>query len=559
MYYPEPHRFQEQEVQLGLTLAYTLAIAIQNARLYQSEHSQRQLAEALSQAAFSLNRSLNLDEVLDQILEQTRRVAACNSVNIMLVEGKAAYVARRRGYESHPEHVRTMDALVFPLNSPTLQHMLTNGQPVLVQDTARDPLWSALEGAEWVKSYASAPLQIGEQVLGFLNVDSDLAGFFSEETTRRLQAFAAHAAIAIQNARLYQQLQQYNIELRERVLERTAELQAAKERIEGILASVPDAVFVLDDLNQLIQANQAGEVLLSQAIEQDLDLFAAEFLAQLAGGLLPSEKAVVEVKGRAYQALASRLPIDPLKSGLVIVFRDVTRFRELDQMKTQFVSDVSHELRTPLTNLTLYLDLLSAVEDAAKRQSYLDTLRRETGRLTHLIEDLLTISRLEAGRLRVNTRPMNVNVLVTDLAQDRAYMASGKELTLLHETMSDIPMALADSLLLNQCISNLLTNAINYTPPGGTIRLQTSLGQSDGSSWVIIHVADTGVGILPEEREHIFERFYRGSASRNTGASGTGLGLAISKEILDRMNAKITVESEPGKGSTFTIWLPAVL
>jgi signal transduction histidine kinase len=294
-------------------------------------------------------------------------------------------------------------------------------------------------------------------------------------------------------------------------------------------------------------------------------LFSEDLMLRLNSKKVSEEITLLEVQERAYQAIASSLPdyqeddSGDGSPGMVIVFRDVTRFHELDRMKTQFVSDVSHELRTPLTSLSLYLDLLTTEEDPERRHRFQATLRRETNRLTQLIEDLLTISRLESNRVSINILPIDVNQLVKDLALDRSPIAAQRNISLKCSTQADIPLTKADTRMLTQVISNLLTNAINYTPPEGQVNLQTGCQEDENGQWVFIAVEDTGVGILPEELPHIFERFYRGSASRQTNAPGTGLGLAISKEILDRMNGRITVQTEPGKGSTFTVWLQAVL
>ncbi len=270
---------------------------------------------------------------------------------------------------------------------------------------------------------------------------------------------------------------------------------------------------------------------------------------------MPDERTLIEVQGRAYQPLASQLSLEGHPTGRVLVFRDVTRFQELDKMKTQFVSDVSHELRTPLTNMTIYLGLLNAVEEPQKRSLYLETMQRETERLTHLIEDLLTISRLEAGRVDIFIKPIDVNRLVCELINDRVFMAGMRGINLECTTAPDLPLALADQRLLNQAISNLLTNAIHYTPVDGTVRVQTGLVREGEASWVTVQVIDDGYGIPEEERAQIFERFFRGTASLQTKAPGTGLGLPISKEIVERMQGKITVESQVGKGSIFTLWL----
>jgi PAS domain S-box-containing protein len=559
LYFNTARQFDETTQQLGITATHTLAITLQNARLYQSEHSQRQFAEAIVQATEVLNSSLDLDQVFDQILEQTMRVVPCQSVNMMLIEGNHANVVRQLHRISDDKIERIAGGAVLPLTVQTLQKMLTTGETILIPDTRQDPDWKTLESSAWIRSYASAPLQIRHQVIGFLNVNSNQPNFFSEETTRRLQAFASHAAAALHNARLYRDLQKYSFDLEDRVQERTAELSIAKNRIEAILESVPDAVFVLESDENLLESNQAGKYLLEQAKSGQTELFSQDFTRRLKSGKLPDEKAIVEVNGRTYQALSSSLPLPDQQSGLVVVFRDVTRFQELDNMKTQFVSDVSHELRTPLANLSLYLDLLSNEHDDLKRERYQATLRRETNRLTQLIEDLLTISRLESNRISFFIKEVDVLRLLKDLTEDRTPMALQRNLQLEFVPPEKLPLALVDPRLLTQVLSNILTNALNYTQPKGYIRLTANTALADGKPWVTISISDNGEGILPEELPHIFERFYRGSASRKTNAPGTGLGLAISQEILGRMGGKISVVSEPEHGSTFTIWMPGML
>jgi PAS domain S-box-containing protein len=558
-YYVQPREIKTEILQLGQTVTHTLAISLQNARLYQAERNQHQVAEALTQATAALNSSLDLDEVLDEILVQTSLVLPCRSENLMLVENECARVARIIDRRESPRPKRIDSGTHLSLATYSLNKMYTSGLPLLIPDTRAETHWVTLEKSSWILSYAGAPLVAQGQIIGFLNLNSDQPNYFDHESIRHLQAFAATAATAIQNARLFQDLQKHTLELEDRVRERTAELKAAKERIERILVSVPDAVFVLDEADRLVQANPAGETLLLQAEQTGIDLFDGEFLAHVKSGDGPAENAVLEVAEHAYQALASRHANLEQWPGLVIGFRDVTRFRELDQMKSKFVSDVSHELRTPLTNLTIYLDLLANMNDPSKGQHYLDTLQRETERLTHLIEDLLTISRLEGGRLPISLLPIDVQQLTYDLTKDRQSIAAMKELCLTCNVEQDLPRVQADPRLLSQVLSNLLTNAFNYTPAAGDIQVTTGLCGENGAKWVTISVQDTGVGILPGEIDEIFERFYRGSASYQTGAPGTGLGLAISREIIQRMGGKITVESTPGLGSNFTVWLKPVL
>jgi PAS domain S-box-containing protein len=230
------------------------------------------------------------------------------------------------------------------------------------------------------------------------------------------------------------------------------------------------------------------------------------------------------------------------------------RLRELDRLKDQFVSNVSHELRTPLANIKLYAGLLTHGK-SEKLPHYLETLRRETLRLEKLIEDLLELSRLNAGTATISANPIDVNRLIESLIADRAKLVADRGLSLNMDLNPNLPYVLGDPWRLEQVLSNLLANAMHYTPQGGTIVLRTSLQENDHQAWATITVEDTGLGITAEELPLVFERFYRGTAGRQSGAPGTGLGLAICKELVDRLGGHITVESDPGHGTTFTVWL----
>jgi signal transduction histidine kinase len=230
--------------------------------------------------------------------------------------------------------------------------------------------------------------------------------------------------------------------------------------------------------------------------------------------------------------------------------------QEADKLKTQFVSDVSHELRTPLSNILLYLELLASGKKD-KFEAYLETLSRETDRLIGLIEDLLAISRLDTGAASPEFRPVDLNRMARSLVEDRKRLFSERELKVDMALQDELPQVRGDENMLVQVMANLMTNAMHYTPAGGWVTLSTGTHRVDEMSWVTLTVADTGLGIPEEEKGRLFERFFRGSASRQTTTPGTGLGLAICKEIMDRHAGKITVDSQKGQGSAFTIWLPS--
>ena len=231
----------------------------------------------------------------------------------------------------------------------------------------------------------------------------------------------------------------------------------------------------------------------------------------------------------------------------------LVRAQEGERIKTQFVTDVSHELRTPLSNIQLYVELLQQ-SGVDRRAEYLDTLARETERLASLIEDLLSISRLDSGKTELSKAALDLNQLSESLVNDRARLFAERGLALIWEPGSGAAEVQADSQLLGQVIGNLLTNAMHYTPEGGRVRVRTQM-EADGG-WVSLSIEDTGLGIAEAEQAQLFSRFFRGAASREMGNPGTGLGLAICREIAERHGGRIEVESTAGEGSVFTLWLP---
>ncbi len=233
------------------------------------------------------------------------------------------------------------------------------------------------------------------------------------------------------------------------------------------------------------------------------------------------------------------------------------RLRVLGHVKDEFVSNVSHELRTPITNLKLRQYLLAKTLDG-QQQEHLAVLRRETERLEHIIESLLVLSRLDQNRAGWKPTALDLNAVTSQLIHDREALAQHQHLTLTFKGYPGLPPVEADVALLEQAMSVLLTNAFNYTPAGGHIQVSTQICERDGRLWSGIRVSDSGPGISLEDQAHLFERFFRGAAGRESGMPGTGLGLAIVQEIIQKHQGWIEVTSEgvPGKGATFVLWLP---
>lgn len=230
------------------------------------------------------------------------------------------------------------------------------------------------------------------------------------------------------------------------------------------------------------------------------------------------------------------------------------RLTELDRLKSKFVSDVSHELRTPITNLNLYLDLLEQGK-AEKRNHYWAVLRKQTERLQSLIEDILSLSRLEIAKDRLSFEPVDLNHLVEQVVAAHRAQAQLRQIDLQFSPGRDLPLIEGAANHLSQVITNLVANGMNYTP-AGVVHITT--GHQPHKNCVYLAVHDTGMGIEPSDMPHLFERFYRGTNASETNIPGTGLGLAIVQEIVQLHRGRIEVDSQPGQGATFTVWLPLV-
>jgi signal transduction histidine kinase len=228
--------------------------------------------------------------------------------------------------------------------------------------------------------------------------------------------------------------------------------------------------------------------------------------------------------------------------------------QELDRLKDEFISTINHELRTPFANVKLYINLFERGRPE-KHDVYMQTLHREVARLEKIIEELLDFSRLDQALTKVEPASIRIDQILSWLITDRSAVAAEYGLTLTYEPGPNSLSALADPALLSQVVSNLLNNAFHYTPIGGAVTVTCAVTQDQARDWVVISVRDTGPGISAVDLPHLFERFYRGEVGRTSSAPGTGLGLAISKEIVERLGGHMTVDSEPGHGAAFKVWL----
>lgn len=554
----EPHPWPADEIALAKAVGKQVGAAARRLRLLQAEREQRELAEALQEAAATVSDTLEAEKVLDRILEQVERVVPGDAFNVMLLsEDGDMRIARWRGYERPPAAVEGDEKAPFD-RFPSLQRMANTGEPTVVPDTTTDPDWIPLEEQGWLRSYVGAPIRVGGVTVGFLNVSGQRPGQFTEDDAKRLQAFASQAATAIQNAHLYRELLTYAEELEQRVQERTAQLQAQYARLQAILHSSSDGIIVADSTGAVLQTNPVAQTWLNRTLSPDDAAKLRQAVRALAPHVEERPEMVLELTGMDLELSAAPITEPGMESAAaVIAIHDVSHLKALDRMKSRFVSNVSHELRTPITTIKLYAELMQR-SPPEKLNEYLEVLAQEADRQARLVEDILQISRIDSGRLEIGHRPTPLNDLTDMVVLSSKPIAEEKALILRHKPGEPTPIALIDPERTTQVLTNLVMNAIQYTPEGGQVTVSTAERDRQGRTWATVTVADTGIGIPENELPHIFERFFRGKHPQDMQTPGTGLGLAIVKEIVELQGGVVTVNSTVGEGTSVTVWLPLV-
>jgi two-component system, OmpR family, phosphate regulon sensor histidine kinase PhoR len=238
-------------------------------------------------------------------------------------------------------------------------------------------------------------------------------------------------------------------------------------------------------------------------------------------------------------------------TGVVAVLHDMTKEKEVAEMKNDFVSSVSHELRTPLASIKAYIEMLidGEAEDEKTTHEFYEVIQNEANRLSRLIDNILNISRIESGLVKINKQPQSLTVIMKEALEVIAPQAKGKQISLSEQLTPVFYQTIADRDMLYQAVLNLLSNAVKYTPEGGTISVQTEVNEAKKK--VMARISDTGVGIPPKDLPFVFDKFYRVEANSRM-AKGTGLGLSLVKHIIETVHhGRIFVESTQGKGSTF--------
>jgi len=357
----------------------------------------------------------------------------------------------------------------------------------------------------------------------------------------------------------------------DRLQQTIVEITAERQKLEAIVSGMTDAVVATDRHGRVILLNRAAEDLLGVDREQATGRPARDVIR---GDRLPVLLEDATVRGRS---TAEELPpglvgdrvievhCAPYRDaqgnsmGAVAVLRDVTDLRQSERLRRELTANVSHELRTPLTSIKGFTETLldGAMKDEDTCRRFLTIINSEADRLVKLVDDLLDLSRLESKRAPLDLQPVDVGALAAHTVDKLQPLALSGGLTLEVESRPGAWVT-GDRDRLEQVLTNLIDNALKYTPAGGRVRVSVTLDPQD----VAVAVSDTGKGIRPEDVPHVFERFYRADRSRargpvfGAGSGGTGLGLAIAKHIVEAHGGRIGVRSQPDEGTTFTFTLP---
>ncbi|MBI2868871.1 MAG: mechanosensitive ion channel [Chloroflexi bacterium] len=340
------------------------------------------------------------------------------------------------------------------------------------------------------------------------------------------------------------------------------EVTSQRDEIQAILTSMAEGIIVLDPANRIVSLNPAAERFLGRTAEElagrNIDPYlqlapgetTAVLARQAAGSVFPLKRRVGDL------VLSVNIGAVKGQSGRTIcAIQDITELDRLDRMKTEFVSMVSHELRTPLTSIKGYVEMVLAREAGDindEQRSYLEVARSNTDRLIVLVNDLLDISRIEAGKVELNLRPVALQEIVESVALSFRNLIEEKAMSLTLD-MPETPLrVLADGSRLAQVLTNLLSNARNYSPRGASITVRGRIADAQ----VRVDVRDTGIGISEEDQKRIFTKFFRADNPATRQVSGTGLGLSVARSLVEMQGGRIWVDSAPGQGSTFSFTVP---
>lgn len=474
---------------------------------------------------------LDLEEILTTVVGAAVTLTRAEQGSLMLLDPETGELYLRASQNlAEPGAQR----LRIKVNDSLMGQVIQSGRPVMLSGNDLVKIRTSF----LVKALLCVPLAVGGKTIGVLSVDNKISSrTFSDHEVNLLSTFADYAAIAIENSRLY------------------PSAESERANLNTVLRDIQDAVIVVDHDMRILLVNQAARdafKLAGQVVGQPLITLIQHprVIALFDQHKLRPKNWQAEIAledGRILQGYLSVLN----GIGFGAIMHDITRLKELDRIKSEFVSIVSHDLRTPLTAIRGYVSLLSRAGPLnSQQQEFVTRVENSMTNIVDLIADLLDIGRIEAG-LDWEMESIQLQTVIHEAAQQQQPGAAAKHQTLTVK-VPDLSPILGNAQRLRQVAANLIGNAVKYTPDNGRVEVLLR----EDSDFLVLQVRDTGIGISLEDQRRIFDKFYRVESELTDNISGSGLGLAIVKAIVEKHGGRVWVESEMGKGSTFTVLLP---
>jgi PAS domain S-box-containing protein len=537
----------------------TTKIATRRPSKKRSVPNQSSFLSALLSIAETATQSLQTEKILNDTLDKSLEILNFDvgSVRVLDRDMRNTLIRIDRGFRHPPNYT--------PRNQHRIEKlMIDTMKPHVSPDIRKDPIHKSQSmEREGIISAAHVPIMSKKRVFGSLTIGSRRAHKFSVKEIDLLKAFGSQLGMALENAFLFE------------------EVATGKAYIENLVENAADAI-ICTDREDLIQTwNRGAEVLFGYTKDEVIGKHLSILLPPERVHELEEMRTKVELSGalRDIEVRSKRkdgaiiylsLSVSPIKDpeekivGFLRVGKDISekrrfqrRLKELDRMKSDFVSNVSHELRTPLTAIKGSVDnMLDGITGSLneKQSRYLNRIKSNADRLGRLITDLLDLSKIEAGKIDLRPAYLTVNLLAKEVVEVLRTVAGEKLINLEVVSSEDNVQVWGDRDKVVQILMNLVGNALKFTPLHGEISV--AIEKLD-AEWVKLSVADTGPGIPAEEAAKIFDKFYQVEQSNKQKTRGTGLGLAISKALVDMHGGKIWIESGVDRGSVFSFTLPA--
>lgn len=595
--------YDEEDAQLVLALASQAAQAIRNARLFAEVRrfnteleqlvnertaelqdayarlaAERDRLQAVHAITVELTASLDLQTTLNRALELASKAIGARRGSIMLKDLKNGQLECRAVLNADGSVDSKRFPIMFERGAGLSGWVMQRQEAVCIADVRDDPRWLHEEGrAEEVRSVIAAPLMTQDGPLGVLILTSPEVDFFNQDQLQLLATIANEVAIVINNATLYSIINDIATERGNLWSQQREE----NSKNQAILQSLGEGVIVVDGDQNIVLYNAAAEQILGVpaqfVVKQPLSRIAeycagdgaSERACRIYEGLRQGLQALTEAQKNHNRMLELPEPtqsillnfapwVGPRNAmyGSVVVIHDITREVEADRAKREFISNVSHELRTPLTSIKGYVDLLMLNPKwklNEEQLSYLSVVKSNTHRLMNLINDILEIGRIDDNKVGLTFKHISIGAIFEEVNKTLRAEIERKRLSFSIEVADHTPPVMADETRLTQVVLNLASNAVKYTYPEGSVKLRAGLNPA---GLLQVDVIDNGVGISPEQQQHLFRRFYRADNPLRDEAGGTGLGLSIAKSYVEMHGGQMWVESEPGKGSTFSFIIP---